>query len=101
MGIGTIEFSTSLKHFGGKTPITISCDVTGIAWIDANGQVYDVALDIHNGERRGQTWTVGEGDFLDMLCATIEHDYTDEIYALMEARPSQDVGYGLLRNEQI
>ena len=101
MGIGTIEFSTSLKHFGVGKPVMLSCDVTGTAAIDANGHVYNIELDVHQGERRGQTWTVQEGDFLDMLCRTIEHDYTDEIEALLAARPRRAIGYGLLRNEQL
>ena len=99
MGIGTIEFSTSLKTFDGKQPITLSCDVTGTAWVDRNGHVYDVALDVHNGPMRGKTWAVTEGQFLELLVRTIEHDYTDEIEALLSARPRRELGYGPLRNE--
>lgn len=98
MGIGTIEFSTSLKVFGKGTVTTLSCDITGTAQVDNDGRVYDVALDVAKHDPTkfvgldGKTYrmhVLPDGEFLNMVCETVEYDYADEISALLDAREPQ------------
>ena len=88
--IGTIEFCTTLKMFSLAGPTVLGIEASGSAWIEPSGNVCAVAIDVLRSPGNATQHHIESGDLFELIAATVEHDYADEIEAIIAAREPAD-----------